>query len=215
MSDCRKNFHQFCYMCGRFTIMPNKRKISTEIAEIYEQYFNIPVNQNVDWVPNIACISCVMRLNDWKNGRHESMPYGVPMIWSEPINHETNKCYVCVNRVFGLNKKKSLRFVYKKVQSAQTPLPHSDAVPIPKKPSPTEEYIPPTFISEPEFSMSVYQPSNVTPPCNHIEISQDRLEKITRQPKLSKRRTIFLTQQLRAVNILEIIRLCTATIFVA
>ncbi|CAH0562905.1 unnamed protein product [Brassicogethes aeneus] len=59
------------------------------------------------------------------------MSYGIPMIWSEPIYHESNRCYPCVNNVFGLNRINAAGYNYKDVSSAQIPLPHSDAVPIP------------------------------------------------------------------------------------
>lgn len=203
MSDaCSKKINNFCYICGKFTIMPMKKKISPEVAKMYEQYFNISVIRDINWVPSIACSTCVARLYDWQNGRRESMPFGIPMIWSEPINHETDKCYACVNKVQGLNRKKVSDHAYISVPSAQTPLPHSDTVPIPKKPSPTEEYVPPTFESVPESEYSLYQPSNVTSACNHIEISQQRLNIIARQLKLSQNRMIVLTQHLKAVNIL-------------
>lgn len=203
MDECLKNFNHYCYMCGKWTIMSSKKKITDEIATLYEQYFNIPVIHNVDWVPKMACSSCVARLYDWRTGRRESMPYGIPMIWSEPLDHEKNMCYVCKNYVVGMNRRKAMEYIYQSVPSAQTTLPHSPPVPIPRKPSPTEEYIPPSFFSEPESNFSLYQPSNITPPCKHIEVTQQRLNIMSRQLKLSQNKTIILAQHLKAVNILS------------
>lgn len=201
MSDCSKRMNNFCYMCGRFTIMPTRRNITSKLAELYEQYFNIAVIKNVDWVPTIACTSCANRLRDWDKGRIESMPFGIPMIWSDPGPHDSENCYVCANYVWGTNRMRKIK-VYKEVRSAQCPIPHSESIPIPKRPSPTEEYVPPTFESMPESTVSLYQPSNVTPPCEHIEISQQRLDLMSRQLKLSQARQIILSKHLKAVNIL-------------
>ncbi|XP_031640029.1 uncharacterized protein LOC116351997 [Contarinia nasturtii] len=202
MSDCHQRFNHYCYICGKFIVMPNRRKISDEICKIYEQYFNIPVIRNEQWVPSIACTSCTNGLKRWSKGERESMPFGIPMVWIEPGFHDAANCYVCVNNVTGLNRFKARTFEYKSVPSAQTPLPHSEHVPIPKKPSPGEQYVPPTFESAPESSYSLHQPSNVTPPCKHIECTQNRLDIMARQLKLSQERQIMLTQHLKALNIL-------------
>lgn len=203
MSDCFKKLNNFCYVCGKFTAMPQKNKISDQLAEIYEEYFNLAVIQNVDWVPQIVCGSCRSILYGWINGRRKGFKFGVPMIWTEPINHETNKCYVCINNFTGLNRLKAIGDVYQSAPSAQTPLSHSDAVPVPKRPSPTEAYAPETFRTSAESSMSLYQPSTISQKCNHIEITQQRFDRMVRQLKLSQRRSIVLGQHLSAVNILE------------
>ena len=68
MSLCTK-FHKFCYICGKFTIMPSKRAITSDISELYQQYFNQTVINDVDWAPKIVCTSCVSRLSEWKKGK--------------------------------------------------------------------------------------------------------------------------------------------------
>jgi len=200
--QCKKHFNDYCYICGKWTIASQRRNITSEIEQTYEQYFNLPMIRNVDWVPSIACLNCTFALNNWKTGKRDSMPFGIPMIWSEPIDHDTNKCYVCENYSDGFNRLRAANFNYKSVPSAQRPLPHSETVPIPKIPSPTEVYLPPTFESAPESSYSLYQPSNATPTCNHIEITQQRLNRIAKDLNLSQNRMIMLTQHLKATNIL-------------
>lgn len=203
MSECTKTFNCFCYICGKFTIMPSRKKISAEICILYEQYFNIQVIQNKEWVPSIACTTCIDRLQKWSKGNVESMSFGIPMVWADPGPiHQENNCYACVNKVKGMNRHKSAKIEYQSVPSAQTPLPHSETVPIPKRPSPTEEYVPPTFLSEPESTYTLYQPSTASVACNHIECSQERMNMMVRQLKLSQARQIILTRHLKAMNIL-------------
>lgn len=203
MNFCSSGFNSYCNICGRFTFMPSRRRVSDEIAEKFEQYFNMTMTRNVQWAPSIVCTGCVNKLRDWYNGKRECMPFGVPMLWYDPGVHNGEKCYSCVNFSARFNRSKLASYEYQSVPSAQTPLPHSENVPVPKKPSPTEEYlVPPTFESVPESSLSIYQPSEITPPCRHIEITQNRLDLMTRQLKLSQTRQILLTQHLKAVNIL-------------
>lgn len=196
-------FNLFCYICGKFTAMANRRKLTDEIDTLYKQYFNLPVIKDKPWVPSVCCSTCSTGLKRWANGHAKCMPFGIPMIWTDPGNHNADGCYVCVNIANGLNRMRPRNGVYKSVQSAQTPSPHSESVPIPKKPSPTQENIPPTSVSEPGTSHSIHQPSNITSPCKHIEFSQNRLDIMARQLKLSQARQIVLTQQLKAMNILS------------
>lgn len=202
MSDCLSKFNFFCYVCGKFTIMTSRRKFTCEVAQIYEQYFNIPVIRSVQWTPAIACTTCVNQLQKWSKGVIESMPFGIPMLWSDPGEHVPDQCYVCVNNIKGLNRRKARQHEYKGVPSVQLPLPHSENVPVPKRPSPTEQYVAPTFDTVPESSYSLYQPPDLLPSCGHIEITQNRLDLIVRQLKLSQNKQIVLTQHLKAVNIL-------------
>lgn len=182
--------------------MPNRRQITEEISQAYEQYFNMPVTQNMNWAPKIICPSCRVGLAMWVNGKRSTMPFGIPMIWSDPGDHCEDNCYVCANIETGINRFKRRKIDYKGVQSAQLPLVHSSTVPVPRRPSISEAYIPQTFQSIPESSVSLYQPSEVTVSCNHIEITQTRLNMMVRQLKLSQRQGTLLVQHLKAVNIL-------------
>lgn len=68
MSSCGQ-FHKYCYVCGKQTIMPSKRKITAEIVELYGLYFDQPFIHDVDWAPSIICTTCLSKLNDWKKGK--------------------------------------------------------------------------------------------------------------------------------------------------
>lgn len=91
--------------------------------------------------------------------------------------------------------------MYKDCTAVQLPLPHSDSVPVPRRPSLTEEYIMPSIETE-AVPVSMYEPSNVTAPCNHIEASQERLSLMVRQLNLSQRKAEILAQHLKCLNIL-------------
>lgn len=202
MEKCSK-LNNFCYVCGRFTIMPSRRKISFEIADLYQQYFSQSVVSGVVWAPSIVCTTCIIHLNKWKNSG-DAMPFGVPMIWLHPEVHDADNCYACVNHVVGMNRRKSGSLAYTETTYSQLPLPHSDEIPVPQRSIPTEQYMPSIFqsVETIETSVSVYQPSNVTVPCNHIEITQNRLDIMVRRLKLSQRQSILLAKDLKQANIL-------------
>lgn len=85
MSTCTTDIDYFCFACGKFTPKQSKRKITADIAEKYEKYFGMTVIQNVSWAPSSICTTCSNDLRDWCKGNRESMSYGVPTIWNEPV----------------------------------------------------------------------------------------------------------------------------------
>lgn len=203
MSDCGLlKFNRFCYVCGKHTMVTSRRNINPEIAELYRQYFSQDVILDVEWSPSIICTTCLKNLNQWKKGEINCMPFGIPMMWTRPDQHKPEECYACVNYIFGTNRYKVRRQSYTETKFAQLPLPHSENVPVPKRPSPTQEYLPPTFETAGDADMETYVPSHVTPTCNHIEITQSRLDIMTRRLKLSQRQSILLAKEMKQVNIL-------------
>lgn len=148
------------------------RKISEDMVTLYRQYFySLDVISNVDWAPSIICTRCLSNLNQWKK-TEAAMLFGIPMIWTNPNKHNKAECYACVNYIFGTNRNKASSLSYIATRWAQLPIAHSETVPIPKRPSPTDDYLRSTFqtMDVGESSVSMYQPSHVTPQCNHIEI---------------------------------------------
>lgn len=205
MDDCSKKFDLYCYACGKFTIMPSKVKITSSIVEKYEKYFNLPVHQNVPWAPSIICRTCYGGLTDWLNGKCESMPFGIPMMWTNPGPHSADNCYICVNDIYGRNRVSRRDLIYRQVPSARTPLPHSKTIPIPKRPGSTEQPVMPSTTKptvEEATTTSALQPSELTAPCKHIPITQQRLNMMVRQLKLSERKTEILAKHLKFLNIL-------------
>ena len=81
---------------------------------------------------HIACKPCAEYLRQWKNGRQNSLKFGVPMIWCEPQNHNDD-CYFHAFDLVGLNKRTKLftKFSYPSLKSARRPVAHSDDIPVP------------------------------------------------------------------------------------
>ena len=83
------------------------------------------------WCPNIVCKTCVEHLRKWKNGKLNSLKFGMPIIRRESQNHHDD-CYFCAFDLVGLNKrtKNSTRFSYPSFKSAIRPVAHSDDIPM-------------------------------------------------------------------------------------
>ncbi|KAF2906157.1 hypothetical protein ILUMI_00015 [Ignelater luminosus] len=146
-------------------------------------------------------MGCLFKLNQW-NKTGAAMPFGIPMIWTNPQEHIPAECYACVNFISDTNRFKTGSLKYTETRCARLPLPHSDRIPVPRKPSSTEEYMPPTSETKGESAASMCHPSNVTPNCNHIEITQNRLDIMVRRLKLSQRQSILLAKDLKQVSVL-------------
>ena len=75
----------------------------------------------------------------WIQGKHSPLSFGVPMIWTDPGGHNSDNCYACANKISKVNRKALKQRLFISVKSTQTPLPHSDQIPIPPLPSPDRE----------------------------------------------------------------------------
>ena len=132
----------FCYICGCFTLPPQRRNINSFINKIYLAYFGVLLSdQNKSWAPHQVCTTCVETLRSWyqgkkgknkgKNqGKNAKLKFGVPMVWREPKNH-VDDCYFCLVNVKGFNKKNKQHLQYPNIHSAMRPINHSDKVPVP------------------------------------------------------------------------------------
>lgn len=103
---CEK-LNNFCFVCGKFTVKADKRHLNSmkEALACYKYYFLQPEPQQNKYSPEFTCISCISALNFWWNKKRFSLPFGLPMIWTDPGQHETENCYACTNDTFGLNRK--------------------------------------------------------------------------------------------------------------
>lgn len=136
---CNKSSDSFCYICGLFTLIDQRRQLNRRVCELYKLYFDIEVsNQDKCWVPHIVCRTCHATLFNWAAGRGH-MNFGRPMIWRDPIDHKTN-CYVCVTKTFGFTRKNKQNIKYAKVDSVTFPIPHSDTLKVPASPGSDFQY---------------------------------------------------------------------------
>lgn len=130
---CNKSSDSFCYICGLFVPIANRRNINQQIKINYSLYFGMEIkNQDSCWVPHIVCSTCKSSLDRWsKNKGHLS--FGRPMIWRDPLNHQTN-CYICLTDIFGFSVRNKNAIQYAKVDSVTLPVAHSPELPIPMSP---------------------------------------------------------------------------------
>jgi hypothetical protein len=125
----------FCYICGEFTPKDQRLPVSKFVKQTYNAYFGCRLgDQDKTWAPHTACKPCVEHLRKWSKGESKCLPFGVPMVWREPTNHFSD-CYFCMVNVKGFNKKNKHQIEYPCPPSVTRPVPHSDDIPIPNRPT--------------------------------------------------------------------------------
>ena len=130
---CKNDPDLFCFVCGHFILKTTGRKITDEIKYEYLQYFGFAlVNEDKPWTPSLICSNCRLILNKWSSGEETYFSFGIPMIWSEALDH--SDCYFCAfTAVVGINKKKRKSLNYPDVTTAKKPVPYSECnLPKPK-----------------------------------------------------------------------------------
>jgi len=66
------------------------------VKKACECYYGCKVgDQDKKWAPYVCCISCATILSELLNNKGRSMPFSLPMIWREPMDHLTD-CYFFV-----------------------------------------------------------------------------------------------------------------------
>lgn len=206
LERCLRRLNFFCYCCGRFVRNLTRRPIYTDIENLYNLYFRPHVIiKGVNWAPSVFCKSCINRLTEWASGTSSQMNFGVPTMWSQPVGeHNSGECFVCCNYGYGMNRKAAAKRTIQSTRWVQLPLPHSDTVPVPKRPSPMNISSGPSeseTISE--SKMSEYLPSSETPNCTHEEFTQQDIDDLVKELGLSQRKTIILSSKLKEKNLLS------------
>ena len=84
---CSNDPNSFCYICGEFTFQTQKRAIDATVRNLYFAYFGMQLgDQDKEWSPHIVCQKCFINLHNWSRNKLKSLPFGIHMIWREPIN---------------------------------------------------------------------------------------------------------------------------------
>ncbi|ESN97976.1 hypothetical protein HELRODRAFT_177647 [Helobdella robusta] len=83
--SCKNKPDVFCYICGEYTLVHNR-------------------NQDKDWAPHMVCKACTVYLRQWTKGKKTCLKFGIPMVWREQRNHDTD-CYFCSIDLTGINRK--------------------------------------------------------------------------------------------------------------
>jgi len=129
------NPDNFCYIGGEVTFASRKCLITQTIKKAYFLYIGCKVgNQDKKWAPHVWCTTCSFKLNAWVNGKGRCMLFGVPMVWSVPSNHSTDR-YFCMVPLFKMVcpwRKSTL--VYPNIPSPIQHVLHGDGLPVPEPP---------------------------------------------------------------------------------
>lgn len=203
---CKNTSDAFCYICGQFCPVSQRRPISGQVKYSYLAYFNRPIeNQDKDWVPHISCKSCEVNLSTWLKGTRNCLPFGVPMVWNEPSNHE-NDCYFCCTNVFGFSTKTKHKIVYPNCSSAVRPSLHGDDCPIPVSPDKisnieTDECMESESDDDTDF-MSSNDPDYVSEDQPHL-VTQPELNDLVRDLGLNKENAELLGSRMKQWKLLS------------
>ena len=130
--SCRNRRDIFCYICGAYTLVPYRNPVTTLIKQTYHAYFGMNLgDQDKAWAAHMVCKSCTKCLRQWwSKGKKTSLKFGIPMVWREPRNHDSD-CYFCAIDVTGINRKNRKVLKYPDLESAHRPVVHSDECPVP------------------------------------------------------------------------------------
>ena len=200
---CKQSSDRFCYVCGQFIFSKKRRPIVDSLKTAYLHYFGFPVaNQDKKWVPHMFCESCRIILLQWSSGEKVYLPFGSPMLWREPSNHE-NDCYFCVTKTLGYNKKNKASIMYADVPSVTKPILHSKDLPHPVCPGSSSANILDDNNSDVEFKSissdsDEFSPQENTP---HL-INQAELNDLIRDLQLSRSKAELLGSRLQQWNLL-------------
>ena len=128
--SCRNKPDIFCYICGEYTIVANRKSVTSFIKRVYLAYFGIKIgDQDKEWAPHTVCKICTEALRQWTYGKR-NLKFGIPMVWREPANHITD-CYFCAIDLNGINRKNRGIVKYLDLHSARRPVAHCDEIPVP------------------------------------------------------------------------------------
>eukprot|EP00795_Rhopilema_esculentum_P009944 gene9944-18557_t len=194
---CRNKPGGFCYICGEYTLAPNRNSVTNFIKRAYYAYFGMKFgDQDKAWAPHMVCKSCTEHLRQWTKGTRSSLSFGIPMVWREPSNHATD-CYFCAIDATGINRKNWSSLRYPNLESARRPVPHCDEIPVAVfKDLP--ETIDKEFSSDEEYEEEEFAPDDKVPD----PFSQNELNDLVRDLSLSKSSAELLASRLKDKNLL-------------
>ena len=94
--QCGNDPGAFCYICGYFTLIRQRRNISPFVKRSYRAYFGLTLgDQDKKWAPHTVSLNCEEMQCDWTKGKCKGLPFGILMTRWEPKYHTTD-CYFCL-----------------------------------------------------------------------------------------------------------------------
>ena len=96
---CLNKANSFCFVCGDFTTVAQRRTVTSLIRTAYFHYFDCKISdQDKSWAPHICCKPCYNGLTAWFNRKKAAFNFAVPMVWREQRNH-ADDCYFCLTNI--------------------------------------------------------------------------------------------------------------------
>ena len=134
--QCKTSPDCFCYVCGYYISgqHPSHKIVEgTKYWTAYRQYFGIGISdQDKSWAPHVICGCCRSILEGWLRGSGRLSSFAVLSVWREPKNHHDDY-YCCMIKISKYRKvKERIAITYPSIFSFIAPVPHSDALPVPK-----------------------------------------------------------------------------------
>ena len=75
---CLNKANFFCYVCGDFTTVAQRRTITSLLRTAYFLYFDCKIgDQDKSWAPQIYCKPCYNGLTAWFNGKKAAFNFAV------------------------------------------------------------------------------------------------------------------------------------------
>ena len=72
--SCKNHPDCFCYICGEYKTVDNRKSITDFVRKAYYTYFGIKLGgQDKPLAPHVVCKICVERLRQWTSGTRQSM----------------------------------------------------------------------------------------------------------------------------------------------
>ena len=197
--SCRNKPDVFCYICGEYTVVPNRKSVTSFVKRAYHAYFGMKLgDQDKAWAPHMVCKKCTEYLRRWTHGKKDGLKFGIPMVWREPKDHVSD-CYFCAINLNGINRKNQSSLKYPDLESARRPVPHCDEIPVPVFAELPE-------LSDEEFS-SVEDNEEVVPSDDADDaphpFSQKELNDLVRDLNLPKSSAELLASRLKEKNLLS------------
>lgn len=198
MDECNKS-SRFCYVCGKYTVDSVKKNLTNHLIEAYQLYYGKQVLKNVWWAPTSACENCYRSLLLWMQGKKSSMPFGTPMIWLQPENHDIQKCYFCTYYTVGCSRRTLKNIEYKSFSHAIVTAKHDVNIPIPLLPDLRSDS---TDFQDCPDSSPTYMPSEITITNQPQLITQDKFNDLVRDLRITKTDSEILGSRLKQWNLL-------------
>lgn len=200
------NKDKFCFICGRFTSVVNRRNRNDDFVQLYNKYYGLDWEEGSGvFAPKFGCSACLTALNRWSAGKQEKAKYRVPVLWKNQEQlHNPAQCYFCVNFRRGIGMQNRVK--YQATPFASLPVEHTLNSP----PKNMNADILSSTGSGPELGASSMEitTSSEYQPSNHAGISvvlvtQQYFNNMCRQLELSQRKSELLASMLKQNNLLS------------